>query len=176
MLDWLPEIVKISDMGGNWDSFLERIYRIFYTDIVQKRLIYKNTLVRPADENCFEDDKLKLFWHIIQKQGEKERQPDLRRMERIPWIKPITDNIDSQYIYLWREKKGHELRDHILLDDKSYHHYLIVLSVREKRNYTDYFLITAFPPEKNYLKNLLKRYKKANPGITEVRTPSTLGR
>ncbi len=176
MLGWLPDIVRISDMGGNWDEYLEEIYKIFYSDVIKKRLIYKNTLVRHTGENEYEDGKLILFWHIIQKEGEKERQPELRRMERIPWIKPITDNVNSPFIYIWREKRGHDFRDHILLDDKSENHYLIVISVREKKNYTDYFLITAFPPGKNYLKNLFRRYKKANPGITEVRTPSTLGR
>ena len=176
MLDWLPQIVKISDVKGDWPNYLDIVYKIFYSDIIKKRLAYKNTLVRPTHENDYDDGKHVLFWHIIQKQGEEERQPDLRRMERIPWIKPITDNIDSQFIHIWSEKRGNDFRDHILLDDGLENQYLIVISVREKKNYTDYFLVTAFPPEKNYLKNLLRRYKKANPGITEVRTPSTRGR
>jgi hypothetical protein len=173
-VNWLHEIISISEFEGNWDSYLETVYDKFKYDLVTRGAVYCNTLVRLTNEGKYDSGKLILFWHIIQKEGKKGiREPDFARMERIPWIKPVIENSKSSNILVWREKRKHEIREHILLDNGSDTNYLVVILVREKKNYTDYFLVTAFPPNKRYLNNLHERYKKANPGSTEVRTLST---
>lgn len=163
-IDWLPDIVTLLEFSGNWDVYIEEVYRIFLHDMVEKGLVYKKTLVRLTNEGKYYEGKLELFWHIVQGDGINEKKPELRRLERVPWIKPVAGNSDSSNVYIWQERKGHEIREHILLDDKSGANYLIVLSVREYTKYSDYYLITGFPPNKKYLEKLHKRYKKANPG------------
>jgi hypothetical protein len=62
------------------------------------------------------------FWHFISEgSDEANRTPDLRRCERIPWPRPITDAVDGGRLHCWKNntRKGEE-RYVLALADFSY--------------------------------------------------------
>lgn len=78
------------------------------------------------------------FWHAISEgANELERTPDLRRCERVRWIRAIIEHADVQGVCVWEEMRGSDRRIHIALSDFSY---LVVLA--DRRSYVQF--ITAF--------------------------------
>lgn len=89
MQDLLPELIRFSNYGGNWDKYLDALYKCFLEQIVNANLSFDGVPVRcrflPKT-----DGKGFGFWHLISesKNGGKEedRVPDISRCERISWI------------------------------------------------------------------------------------------
>jgi hypothetical protein len=136
---WLPEPLCF---GGNWDQFINIVYAVFKRDFINTRPIYK-TLPVNHDTRII-DGREAGFWHIVQKDEPlvKERVPDLRRCERVPWPKPIIENSNDKSISVWkdeRKKPGRprQIRVLIWLEDLDY---IIVLRERPR----EMILITAY--------------------------------
>ena len=58
---------------------------------------------------------------------EEEREPDLRRCERIRWPKPIIENDSDPELKVWAEPRGKLQRIHIWFEAEGY---LVVLDDR----------------------------------------------
>jgi hypothetical protein len=87
--DWLPPMVQVNP----WHSeTCEQLYEVFRADFLQAQIKYRGFRVwfYPTTE---EDGKEAIFWHLTtreQKPGQPpQRLPDLRRCERLSWIKPM---------------------------------------------------------------------------------------
>ena len=55
-----------------------------------------------------EGDKESIFWHLTHREDKKtgERLPDMRRCERLPWIKAVIENRDKPELLNWDYKEG----------------------------------------------------------------------
>lgn len=73
---------------------------------------------------------------------EDERTPDLRRCERIPWIRAIIENAHNPSVQIWSNANRGDRRTSIWFDEE----YLIVLGHR--KGYWQ--LITAFPTNRDH--------------------------
>ncbi len=148
-MNTLPAIVTLS---GDWEAYLDSIYELYLDEIISNALAFKGKPVRTR-YNPATHGKGFSFWHVIST-GDKEedRIPDLRRCERIKWIRwTITKaNQSHQEVVSWTNertlKRGTSQRTLIYCDAISF---LVILEER-----TDYYLlVTAFPvSERNKIK------------------------
>jgi hypothetical protein len=148
----LPSIITLESFNGNFDSFYSAVYAIFFKDFVKSRPTFQGTKLR-LKSHPFIDGKEYTFYHFTHDGDiEKERLPNLRRMERIPWPRPIIDNSISSELKVWRNTRGRNNRILIYYDKFDY---LIVLEDRG-----DYILPwTAYLVDyKNQKEKLLTEY------------------
>jgi len=105
-----------------------------------------------------------LFWHLIQEgQIEEERTPDLRRCERIGWIRAVIENEADPRVKVWENERlkdrGPDRRVILWLDEE----FLVVLG--DRRTY--WLLLTAYTTDRaNRIEKLRREYeayKQAGP-------------
>jgi hypothetical protein len=121
MLDWLPEMASVDPWT---ETTYEMLYQIFCKDIRDSYLKYGNFDVWIFQE--MEDGKEKIFWHLTSRDNkhekiprrkkkflqanleysEYERFPDLRRCERLPWIKPLIEHPIKPKVLAWDYEEG----------------------------------------------------------------------
>lgn len=151
-LDWLPPLILLNDYLAN--EYLNAVYEIFKQDFEYSKPKFANYEVRLKKHPIYKD-KSATFWHMISEGGiESERMPNIRRCERIGWIKPIMEKFSlsqpSNDIVWWIEKRKAEERFHLALKDFSY---LVIVA-----NRSHYVLPwTAFPIEHVHQKQKLKK-------------------
>lgn len=148
-----PELITLSDFGGDFDIFLSKAYSIFKQDFIISRPKFEdlNVSVRRYPEM---DGMHKTFYHITHEgEDENQRTPDLRRIERISFPKFVIDNNNHSEILIWKNKRGRDERTILFNQDENY---IVVLT-----NRGDYYMfITAYLVEQNHRKNkLLKEYE-----------------
>lgn len=154
--NWLPELLLFEDFGGDWENYFDAVYQVFERDFERSKprfAAHKVNLKRHPTYN----NKSATFWHMISEgKDESERTPDLRRCERIAWIKTIIEEFqeiqptESSKVLWWLEMRGTEERYHLALSDFSY---LIVIAKRK-----DFVLPwTAFYVEYEHQR---RKYKK----------------
>lgn len=156
---WLPELFETK----RWDhSTYDMLYRIFCTDFIDSKTHFCEKHVSiPKD---LEDGKHKTFWHVTTRddKGSGQRLPDLRRCERLPWLKPLLENPTKPEVLAWEfmEDDG-SVNIYVWLKDQDY----IAIIKKTKKGYL--ILRTAYWVEYgNTKKKLMKKYdsrnKKAN--------------
>ena len=122
--------------GGPSDTYA-MLYSIFQTDFVHSKPRYCGYDVwhfRKSDD--WEDGKEKLFWHLTSREQktkpvprrmrkfahefpqEAERLPDLRRSERLPWVRSLIENPSQIEVLAWDYKEGDgSIKTYIWLKD-----------------------------------------------------------
>ena len=121
MPDWLPDIVCVNPWTkGTYDL----LYEIFCHDIRDHALRYIGNEVWIFLD--MEDGREKIFWHLTtrsikkikiprrkkkfypadQTYIEKDRFPDLRRCERLPWVKALIEKAGKPEVLSWNYEEG----------------------------------------------------------------------
>jgi len=148
----LPKLILFEDYKGNFTLYNEAVYAIFKNDFVKNRPIFQNKKLALKAHPLI-DGKEYTYYHFTHSGNiETERIPDLRRMERIGFPKPMIDFSDDSNLKVWRNKRGTNERILILHETERY---LVVLEDRK-----DYILPwTAYLIEDDSrLKRLLAEY------------------
>ena len=147
---WLPDLILMESFGGNWERFFAAVYHIFEQDFVLSKPDFRGKRLGLKRHPEY-DGKSATFWHMISMgEVEAEREPDLRRCERIRWPKPVIENSTDPALKVWAEPNGKNQRIHIWFEDEGY---LVVLDDRR-----DYILPwTAFFIEREHQR---KKYNK----------------
>jgi len=121
MPDWLPDMLIVDPWTENT---YEMLYRIFCRDIRDHNLRYIQYKVWIF--NDIEDGKEKIFWHLTtrfikpkkiprrkrkfypsnQIYIEEDRFPDLRRCERLPWVRALIENSNQPEVKAWDYEEG----------------------------------------------------------------------
>ena len=159
---WLPSLELFEDYKS-WRSYEEHIYNIFHADFIKTRPLFEGNQVK-VRFHPKEYGKEEGFYHVTcqdyQKDG--ERVPDLRRCERIRWVRSFIENYncnldecdECEGIKIWYEPYKSNIRVHILLEEEIY-----VVVVEKRERYC--LLVTAFYIDKRHsLEKMLKRYNK----------------
>lgn len=151
-LKWLPELILLKDYPAH--EYIEAIYKVFEKDFECSKPLFGDYQVN-LKRHPITKGKSATFWHLISTGDvESERDIDIRRCERIAWLRPIIEKynpeIKSNEIVWWVEQRKGEERFHLALDDFSY---LVVIAKRK-----DYVLLwTAFCIEREHQR---RKYKK----------------
>lgn len=150
----LPPLVSFC---GNWVTYIETVYQVYTDTILNSGLAINNIPVRPRYTPETQGKEFG-FWHVTSEgELEEEREPDLRRCERIRWLEWTIKNF-SQYAEIshWKERKGSNLDIVIWIESEQY---VVVLS--ERRDY--WLLKTAYLVTKSgkirQLTNNRKKYQ-----------------
>lgn len=160
---WLPEIMSLDEYGGDWNRYEEALFECFVRDLKWRRVSFRGKPVATSYHPAYEN-KDHSFWHLTQEgKVEDERTPDLRRCERICWIKPIIENAEDPCVRVWENerdsKRGKERRTLLWFNEE----YMVVLGDRGKY----WSLITAYPTEETHrirkLREEFEAYKQAGP-------------
>jgi hypothetical protein len=148
-----PDLMYLNDYAGNFQKYFNAVYAFFENDFIKTQPQYGGLKV--AVRKYPEVDGLhRTFYHITHEgEDENNRQPDIRRMERIRFPKFVIDNNTHSKILIWKNKRGKDER--IVLFNEA-QNYIVILT-----NRTEYYMfITAYYVEKEHRKrSLLKEYE-----------------
>ncbi len=135
-----PALLPFNAFGGDWNAYETELHRIFMAEIAQGGLHFRGWPV-----NCCRlpetAGRWASFWHLVQEgRVEDDRTPDLRRCERIRWVRWIIESAGTHpEIDEWQNSRGSETNS-LLWYRKEY---LVVLARRR-----DYWLLkTAYCTE-----------------------------
>jgi len=149
----LPDLILLEDYNGNFTFYNNAVYAVFVNDFIKKRPEFRGKKLG-LKKHPIIDGKEYTYYHFTHSGNiETERMPDIRRMERIGYPKPIIDFSDSEKIKVWRNKRGTSERILLLHEEEKY---LVILENRK-----DYILPwTAYMIEDNSrLRKLLTEYQ-----------------
>lgn len=149
----LPALLLLSDYKGVFKDFFEAVYLIFVRDFVNSKPLYRGKVLR-LKSHPFIDGKEYTFYHFTH-DGiiEEERLPNIRRMERITWPRPMIDNSTDSDLKVWENKRGNKTRILVLHEKESY---LVILEKRKKYILPWTAYLVDYPNRK---KRLLKEYE-----------------
>ena len=152
---WLPELVLLEGYEGDWDRYLEAVYAVFQRDFIRSQPIFQGRWVR-CRRDPLEQGKEAGFWHCTSGgKDESQRVPDLRRMERIGWVRSLIQNANDPTVETWEVMRGMDRRWCLWFREE----FLVVLAarVRKRDGFRYWQLITAYDtPEEHRIKILRK--------------------
>lgn len=146
---WVPALILFEDYCGNWDLYIENIYKRYLGDFVERRSFFQGKQIFVRFKPSYQL-KGATFWHLVSEGAtESERLPDLRRCERIGWPRAIIENsLSESEVAIWettRPWKGQlQKRINLAFTDFSY---LVVLGMRNKGRID---LVTAYPIDRKH--------------------------
>lgn len=150
---WLPNTVLLDEFNGNWERYLDALYRFFKIDFVNSKPLFQGRELS-LKRHPMSDGKEATFWHIISEgDHEDDRVPELRRCERIRWPRPIIENCEDMEVKIWENQRHNETRVCLLLDS---HDYLVVIARRKGYDLFWAAYPITWPHQK---KKLLKEYE-----------------
>lgn len=155
---WLPDIVSVN---GQWEQVLRMLYGIFERDFVaggcrfQKMPVWWDRRKLPGE--AYEEG----FWHLITKEDRhtRERLPDPRRAERLPWCRPTLENCSDPVVKVWEyEEADGKVQTYVWLENWDY---VVILRKREQNRGPVAFLVTAFHVDYDSTRRSLRvKYQK----------------
>ncbi|MFA5010072.1 MAG: hypothetical protein WC553_02480 [Patescibacteria group bacterium] len=147
-IDWLPAIVELGEHSGNWDKYIDAIYAHYCKDFVASKPLFRGLPVVSRFAPPLNGKGI-TFWHLVSEgKTEATRIPDLRRCERVCWVRPMIEN--SASLKVWEVKRKDKLHVCIALSDWSY---VVVLAPRNKGYFV---LLTAYTVEYDHRKRRLE--------------------
>ena len=116
----LPELIELSQFGGNFTKFLEAGYEVFVNEFVHKKPSFRGMRLG-LKKYPLTDGKEATFWHMTSEgEDENNRLPDLRRLERIKWPSHLINNSEHPYLKVWENTRGTKKNILILHEEESY--------------------------------------------------------
>jgi len=123
---WLPDLILLDTYGGSWQRYEDEVYAVFYRDFVESAPVFEKQDVCITKQLI--NGKERTFWHCIQEGDiEDKRTPDLRRCERIGWVRCIIEHACEPTIRQWSNQRGRHIRRLLWLEEADY---LVVLEER----------------------------------------------
>ena len=101
--DWLCPMICVNPWTQQTFAVL---YEIFERDFKETKPVYSGSIVWFFPN--IEDGKEVLFWHLTHREdmSTDERLPDLRRSERLPWVRKMIDHSDKPEVFAWDYKES----------------------------------------------------------------------
>ena len=152
---WLPPLITLDDYDSDWSLYVDAIYAIFWRDFVEAQPKLQGRWVRCRRDPLY-DGKVAGFWHCIQEGAdEEERTPDLRRCERIAWIRAVIENARQPDVDDWPNVRGSDKRRLLWYREE----YLVVLAdrMRQRDGFEYLQLITAYCTPAEHTRRKLRK-------------------
>ena len=134
-------------------SIMDVLYQVFHRDFVAQRTRLAGTIWIDPQSRRIEEGKEQTFWHLTsrketysKKEGGRivtvtERLPDLRRSERLEWVKLILDNYSQISVRYFYHQESNIKRDVRLYLWAHQHDFVVIL---QKLGRSSSFLVTSF--------------------------------
>lgn len=124
---WLPKLVTLDSYGGDWVEYEKALYQLFTRDFVTQKPSFRGQALR-LKSYPFTNNREATYWHLITKgEREEDREPCLRRCERIQWPKAVIENCQDVAVRVWETERKGEPRVMIWLVP---YDYVVVLAKR----------------------------------------------
>ena len=150
----LPKLLLLNDYEGDWEKYIDEVYKEFSSDFLINKVMFRGKVVKVRKTPIFKGKEIG-FWHATSAGNEEnDRLPDLRRCERIKWIRKLIECKKREDIREWETRRGSDKRFLISLNDFSY-----VVVLAKRKSY--YQFITAFYVEKAHRKIKLEKEWKS---------------
>lgn len=165
----LPEMITLDLFNNDYANYFDYLYyNIFRRDLFNMKVIYCGKKVSLKSMPRSDDGKENSYYHLTCKDynGVRERQPDLKRCERLNWIKPALETnhqseCEKNCFLVYKTWYKNRVRTNLL---NPIDRYQIVLEERDSY----WLMITAFYIDyDNRIKKQLKKYRN----FTETREP-----
>lgn len=136
--EWLPPLLRLSDFEGSWDKYNDELYSLFQRDLFSSEISF---LGKPVllDDRIIYKEKEEGFWHLTTKENGNvnERETDLRRCERLPWVKAVIENYSDKAVAAWRNRRGRKNNIVLFLEELNY---VVILA----ETYKTFRIVTAY--------------------------------
>lgn len=123
----LPEIIELSEYNGNIHNYMNAIYEVFRRDFVLSKPNFKGKRLGLKKFPLVAGKEYTFYHFTHDGKNENDREPNLRRMERMPFPRPMIDCSNCESLRVWRVKRGSKERILIFHEEESY---LVVLEDR----------------------------------------------
>lgn len=150
----LPPPFRLADASGDWHAYLDEVFERFHADLVRSQACFQGLRVltprHPEDQG-----KHASFWHVTSEgdRGEHERTPDMRRCERIAWIRWTIENAGRDPRVSWWENERRTRRGpqtHVVLLVES-ERFVVVLARRSNADGERYLVLrTAYCVDRDH--------------------------
>jgi hypothetical protein len=123
-----PDLLPFAAFGGDWSAYEAELHSIFIAEITRGGIEFDGVRV-----NCRRlpetGGKWASFWHLVQEgRVEDDRLPDLRRCERIRWVRWVIEKAaEHAEIDIWQNTRGAEVNTLLWFREE----YLVVLGQRQ---------------------------------------------
>jgi len=123
-----PDLLLFDAFGGDWTAYENELHRIFMEEIARGGVQFRGARVG-CRRHPEADGKWASFWHLVQEgRVEDDRLPDLRRCERIRWVRWVIENAATHpEIDEWQNMRGTEVNTLLWYREE----YLVVLGQRQ---------------------------------------------
>ncbi len=149
----LPELIFLEDYNGDYISFINAVYAIFENDFIKHKTKFRGEELRLKRNPIFQDCAY-TFYHMTHKGiDEQNREPDLRRCERMPWARPVIEKCDTWSLKIWPQKRNGSNRICIWLELENEPDYFVIIDIRKEYK----LLWTAFVAEYGHEKKKKKK-------------------
>ncbi len=152
----LPNLICLEDYKGDYHAFINAVYAKFERDFIRHGAKFGHYSIKLKFHPLFQE-RAYTFYHMTHKgEIETEREPDLRRCERIPWARPTIENVETYGLRFWEQERNGKHRICIWLNVDNGDNYFVILEVRK----SFVLLWTAFYAEYSHqLRKKEKEYK-----------------
>lgn len=138
---WLPPLICFSDPEFKRDPSLytKYLFSIFKKDFIDSNPFYNKKQIF-YDKRITTQDKPEGFWHLVtevDKETGERNNADLRRSERLCWIRPIIENFNDPLVSVYEKVANKKIRTCFLLED---YDFLVIL---HETKY-GYYLVTSY--------------------------------
>ena len=161
---WLPPLISLDAHGNCWTAYAAAVCSVFKADFIDSPPFLRGRRIGLRREPKYQNREW-AFWHVIQEGNVEEgRTPDLRRCERIGWIRAIIEHAHDPRVKAWENRRDGDRRLLLWLEAQDF---LVVLGLRGM-GYA--LLITAYPTDRGHTRRRLqKEYeqsrKQAGPAV-----------
>lgn len=150
----LPDLILLEDFYGDFSAYSEAVYQIFKADFVRSKPVFRGKRLG-LKKHPLTDGKEYTFYHFTHSgMEEHNRTPDLRRMERIRFPRPMIEGSEHPYLKVWKNKRGSNER---LLIYHEGENYVVVLDDRGEYILPWTAYLVDYPHQK---RKLLKEYEE----------------
>ena len=102
----LPDLIELNSVGGDFHAFLEFVYNEFKKEFIDQKPVFRGQRLG-LKKNPVSQEKEATFWHMTSEgEDENNRNPDIRRMERIKWPACIINGSEHDYLKVWENSRG----------------------------------------------------------------------
>lgn len=152
-----PDLIYFNDYAGNFKNYFNAVYTVFEKDFIKSQANYEGLKVS-AQKHPEVDGIHRTFYHITHEgEDEQNREPDIRRMERIRFPKFVIENHTDDEILVWENTRGKDTR--VLLFNNTEGYIVILTKRKEYYLFWTAYLVTQLH-RKNKIIQEYEAYKK----------------